>query len=52
MNPSDLRHLREKIATALYCLETKDLEAQARGYLKIAIEQIDSEIKQEGEVLK
>ena len=47
MKQSDLRYLREKIQTALYCLETKDFEAQAVGYLKIVIEQIDEQLKQE-----
>ena len=49
MTRSDLRYLREKISTALYCLETKDFEAQAVGYLKIAIEQIDGELKESEE---
>ena len=49
MKTSDLRYLREKISTALYCLETKDFEKQAVGYLKIAVEQIDEQLKQECE---
>ena len=49
MKTSDLRYLREKISTALYCLETKDFEKQAVNYLKIAIEQIDSELRESEE---